>query len=72
MSSQLTEYRILWLSLDASGRTTGLYQMKLGELVTTIPTIGFNAETIEHLGASVTVWDGTARCPPRACGDGRV
>ena len=33
--------RLLFLGLDASGRTTALYQLKLGEVVTTIPTIGF-------------------------------
>lgn len=26
--------------LDAAGKTTALYKMKLGEVVTTIPTIG--------------------------------
>jgi GTPase SAR1 family protein len=34
------EYRLLMVGLDASGRTTILYKMKLGEVVTTIPTIG--------------------------------
>lgn len=36
------EQRCLFLGLDASGRTTMLYMLKLGEVVTTIPTIGFN------------------------------
>jgi len=35
------------LGLDSSGRTTFLYKLKFGEVVTTIPTIGFNVETIE-------------------------
>lgn len=34
------EVRILLLGLDAAGRTTTLYKLKLGEIVTTIPTIG--------------------------------
>jgi ADP-ribosylation factor 1/2 len=34
------ETRGLMLGLDASGRTSYLYRMKLGEIVTTIPTIG--------------------------------
>lgn len=38
--------RILMLGLDAAGKTTILYKLKLGELVTTIPTIGFNVETL--------------------------
>jgi len=32
------------LGLDASGKTSILYKLKLGEIVTTIPTIGFNVE----------------------------
>lgn len=51
------EYRILFVGLDAAGKTTALYKMKLGEVVTTIPTIGFNVETITHLGAKLTIWD---------------
>lgn len=31
--------------------------MKLGEVVTTIPTIGFNVETVERGGTSWTIWD---------------
>ena len=34
------EMRILMVGLDASGKTTILYKFKLGEIVTTIPTIG--------------------------------
>ena len=34
------EMRILMVGLDAAGKTTILYKMKLGEIVTTIPTIG--------------------------------
>ena len=29
------------VGLDAAGKTTILYKLKLGEVVTTIPTIGF-------------------------------
>ena len=36
------ETRILMVGLDAAGKTTILYKLKLGEVVTTIPTIGFN------------------------------
>jgi len=52
-----TERRVLFVGLDASGRTTALYWMKLGEVVTTIPTIGFNVETVEWKSTSVTIWD---------------
>ncbi|KAJ7474841.1 ADP-ribosylation factor [Mycena latifolia] len=40
-------YKIPLLGLDASGKTTLLYRLKLGEVVVTIPTIGFNIETIQ-------------------------
>lgn len=32
--------RILMLGLDASGKTTVLFKLKLGEVTSTIPTIG--------------------------------
>ena len=36
------------VGLDAAGKTTILYKLKLGEVMSTIPTIGFNVETVEH------------------------
>mmetsp|Transcript_903 Transcript_903/g.2804 ORF Transcript_903/g.2804 Transcript_903/m.2804 type:complete len:183 (+) Transcript_903:66-614(+) len=51
------ELRILMVGLDAAGKTTILYKLKLGEVVTTIPTIGFNVETVEYKNLSFTVWD---------------
>ena len=49
--------RILMVGLDAAGKTTILYKFKLGEVVTTIPTIGFNVETVEYKNISFTMWD---------------
>mmetsp|Transcript_9835 Transcript_9835/g.17826 ORF Transcript_9835/g.17826 Transcript_9835/m.17826 type:complete len:524 (+) Transcript_9835:44-1615(+) len=51
------EYRVLTWGFYGGGSTTGLYQLKLGEAVTTMPTIGFNVETIEMRGAALTMWD---------------
>ena len=51
------EMRILMVGLDAAGKTTILYKLKLGEVVTTIPTIGFNVETVEYKNLSFTVRD---------------
>eukprot|EP00929_Paragymnodinium_shiwhaense_P076541 TRINITY_DN3937_c0_g1_i12.p2 TRINITY_DN3937_c0_g1~~TRINITY_DN3937_c0_g1_i12.p2 ORF type:complete len:182 (-),score=52.18 TRINITY_DN3937_c0_g1_i12:182-727(-) len=51
------EMRILMVGLDAAGKTTILYKLKLGEVVTTIPTIGFNVETVEYKNIKFTVWD---------------
>lgn len=50
--------RILMLGLDAAGKTTILYKIKLNESVHTIPTIGFNVETVSPVkGINFTVWD---------------
>jgi small GTP-binding protein len=51
------DIRILMVGLDAAGKTTILYKLKLGENVTTIPTIGFNVETVEYKNINFTVWD---------------
>ncbi|KAM9995611.1 hypothetical protein ACTFIY_001784 [Dictyostelium cf. discoideum] len=51
------DMRILMVGLDAAGKTTILYKLKLGEIVTTIPTIGFNVETVEFKNINFTVWD---------------
>ncbi|KAG8816760.1 hypothetical protein FRC17_000185 [Serendipita sp. 399] len=68
------EARVMIMGLNEAGKTTLLYKLKLGEIVTTIPTIGafilstvytletnsttgFNVETIEHNGLSLTLWD---------------
>jgi ADP-ribosylation factor protein 1 len=51
------EGRLLMLGLDASGKTTILYKLRLGEVVATLPTIGFNVETIEVGKMNLTVWD---------------
>ncbi|CAI2177105.1 17457_t:CDS:2 [Funneliformis geosporum] len=42
------EVRILILGLDGAGKTTILYRLQIGEVVTTIPTIGFNVETVTY------------------------
>ena len=49
--------RIVMLGLDNAGKTTVLYKLKLGEVVTTIPTVGFNVETVVYKNISFTVWD---------------
>lgn len=48
---------VFLVGLDAAGKTTILYKLKLGEIVTTIPTIGFNVETVEYKNICFTVWD---------------
>nr|XP_035150364.1 ADP-ribosylation factor 1-like [Callithrix jacchus] len=51
------EMCILMVGLDAAGKTTILCKLKLGEIVTTIPTIGFNVETVAYKNISLTAWD---------------
>lgn len=51
------EMRILMLGLDAAGKTTILYHLKLGQCVTTIPTVGFNVETVTYKKTRFNVWD---------------
>lgn len=51
------EMRILMLGLDAAGKTTILYKLKLNQSVTTIPTVGFNVETVVYKNVKFNVWD---------------
>ncbi|ODA78916.1 hypothetical protein RJ55_04506 [Drechmeria coniospora] len=51
------EMRLLMLGLDAAGKTTILYKLKLGQDVTTIPTVGFNVETVSYKNVKFNVWD---------------
>jgi ADP-ribosylation factor protein 1 len=62
------ELRMLMLGLDAAGKTTILYKLRFGEVTTSIPTIGFNVETVEYKGSSLvtfTAWDAGGRSPLR-------
>mgnify|MGYP002041475227 CR=1 FL=1 len=51
------EAKVLMLGLDAAGKTTILYQLKLGLQVETIPTMGFVYESIEYKKFKLSVWD---------------
>lgn len=51
------ERRILMLGLDAAGKTTVIYKLKLGEFTNTLPTIGFNVEKIVYKKLEMTMWD---------------
>ncbi|KAL6540826.1 Arf GTPase arl1 [Orobanche minor] len=51
------EARILVLGLDNAGKTTILYRLQMGEVVSTIPTIGFNVETLQYNNIKFQVWD---------------
>jgi len=49
--------RLLMIGLDSAGKSTILYKLKLGEVVNTIPTVGFNVESILFRDIRFTVWD---------------
>ena len=51
------DVRILMVGLDGAGKTSILYQLKMAELVRTIPTIGFNVEQLDYKGLKFTIWD---------------
>jgi len=56
--SETSPKRILLLGLDGAGKTSILYKVKLNENILTIPTVGFNVETVSPCkGVSFTVWD---------------
>ena len=55
------------IGLSGSGKTTILYYLKLGEIVQTIPSIGFNVETVDAATSSgkpfkMTGWDVGTGC----------
>nr|QXF29036.1 Arf1e [Gefionella okellyi] len=55
--TQAEESKILMVGLDCAGKTTILYSMKLGDVVTTVPTLGFNVESVQHRNVTFNVWD---------------
>ena len=51
------EIRILILGLDNAGKTTLLYKLQLNQVIETVPTIGFNVETVTYKNLKLQVWD---------------
>ena len=43
--------------MDGAGKTTILYLLKLGKMITTIPTIGFNVESVVINTHTIDLWD---------------
>ena len=48
---------MIMLGLDGAGKTTILYKLKIGEVISSVPTIGFNVENVEYNKVKFTVWD---------------
>jgi len=55
--SNVQDARILLVGLDNAGKTTLLYKFKIGETITTIPTIGFNTEEFQYKNVKFSMWD---------------
>ncbi|XP_072027248.1 E3 ubiquitin-protein ligase TRIM23-like [Amphiura filiformis] len=51
------EMRVVVLGLDNAGKSTILVKLKQNEFIPTIPTIGFNVETVEYKNLVFTIWD---------------
>jgi len=51
------EMRVVTLGLDGAGKTSILFKLKQNEFIPTIPTIGFNVETVEYKNFKFTIWD---------------
>ncbi|EPS60330.1 hypothetical protein M569_14475, partial [Genlisea aurea] len=49
--------QVVMLGLDAAGKTTILYKLHIGEILSTVPTIGFNVEKVQYKNVIFTVWD---------------
>eukprot|EP00045_Choanoeca_perplexa_P019040 m.293710 g.293710 ORF g.293710 m.293710 type:complete len:192 (+) comp29313_c0_seq1:105-680(+) len=49
--------KVLLFGLDAAGKTTILYHLKLGKALPTIPTIGFNVEDFSMPKSTLRLWD---------------
>ncbi len=59
ISKKKPEYKVSMFGLSGSGKTTILYLLHLGEKVQTLPTIGYNVETIDNDNweKSISIWD---------------
>eukprot|EP00727_Mastigamoeba_balamuthi_P006243 m51a1_g2238 putative adp-ribosylation factor 1 (179) ;mRNA; f:277386-278016 len=64
--SATRDWRVVMIGLDSAGKTTILYRLRIGEVIHTTPTIGFNVEAIEYKRLKLTVWDvgGQSRIRP--------
>ena len=54
------EYKIVVVGLDNAGKTTTLYKLHLGEVVTTHPTVGSNVEEVVYKNIRFEVRDFTS------------
>ncbi len=53
----MQDKKILLVGLDNAGKSTLLYKLKLGETIQSVPTVGFNVETVEYKKLDFLIWD---------------
>jgi ADP-ribosylation factor protein 1 len=51
------DVRVVMCGLDAAGKSTLSIKLNIGEVQQTVPTIGFNVETIEYKNIKISLWD---------------
>ena len=54
---KIHETKVCLLGADSAGKTTLLYKLLLNTKVQTIPTIGFNVESVNYKDKVITFWD---------------
>lgn len=54
--------KIVFIGEEGTGKTTALYQLKLGKVVDTVSTIGNNIEVIAIDDFNVEIWDLGGHC----------
>ena len=59
------KYKILLLGLEGAGKSSILSQIDLGEVLTTLPTVGFTVDRATHLNVSFISWDVGLNAPAR-------
>lgn len=57
LSNPSEQRKIMLVGLDGAGKTTFLYKLKLGDLITTIPMIGLYVDTLDYKNIHITTWD---------------
>ncbi|OAV97203.1 hypothetical protein, variant [Puccinia triticina 1-1 BBBD Race 1] len=51
------EMKLVILGLDNAGKSTILYKITMGEVVSTAPTVGANQELFEYKNLKIRMWD---------------
>jgi len=55
------DLKLLLIGLDASGKTTILYKLKLADSVQTVPTMEWNMETVKYKNIRLDLWDSSGQ-----------